>query len=254
MSEKNSHFQHIQGDKDFQKRSNSIFSSLDSLEPQKEEEKEVKRTISKRPHRVPDHVLHPQKWTKYSLEEDGSEKMGRMSSNEINKHAALSFLDELKERRKSGGESETFEKKSADFVKDSAERKFHFSKPGSIDDIEMETEKTSFGNQKDGVHMMPEYVVGKAKLPAKSKKLEPSKLKDSKEKKDVQIEHLLEKDDDEVEEKNAKDEGEGPSDTNTAEESEKGDKNKEVKFARRKRKQEKNIRKHVEVSDDEEKD
>lgn len=254
MSEKNSDFLHIHGDKDFQKRSESVFASLDRLEPQKEEEKELKRTISKRPHKVPDHVLHPQKWTKYSLEEDGSEQMGRMNANDINKHAALSFLDELKERRKSGSGSQS-SKKSADFVKDSdfgkniAESKLHFSKPRSTDNTEMETERISFGSQKDGVHTMPEYVVGKAKLPAKAKKPEPPMPKDDKGTKDVQIEHLLEEEEDEMVDKDTKDSGEGLS--VTIEESEKRDsKKEEVKFAKRKRKQEKNIRKHVKISDD----
>ncbi|XP_031551506.1 protein TSSC4-like [Actinia tenebrosa] len=249
MSEKDSDFLHIQGDIDFQERSKSVFSSLDRLEPKNEEEKELKKAISRRPHKVPDHVLHPDKWKKYSLEEDGSERMGKMNASDINKHAALSFLNELKERKKSEDTSQS-NKETADAVAKELHISFH--KPKSTDNPKTETKRKSVGIQKDGVHMMPEYVVGKAKLPAKSKKLETSMPKD-KGKKDVQIGHLLEKEEEEIVDEDVKGPGEGP--YVAMEDTEKEDsKKEEVRFAKRKRKQEMNIRKHVKVSDDEEKD
>ena len=61
-------------DNSFQERSDFVFAKLDSLVPKaghderEEKDKNMGRKRRTRlPKRVPDHVLSPEKWTKYSL-------------------------------------------------------------------------------------------------------------------------------------------------------------------------------------------
>ncbi|KXJ27777.1 hypothetical protein AC249_AIPGENE9120 [Exaiptasia diaphana] len=153
MAQEKKEFLHIDGDEGFQSRAKSIFESLDNLEPSKESEKsaspDVARGKRRRPNQVPDHVLHPEKWTKYSLEEDGSESLGRLSANEVNRHAALSFLNEMKNRRKN------IEKEA---YLSSDEKHHTFAKPCAKDKDATSTDK-EHATCKQGVNVMPEYVV-----------------------------------------------------------------------------------------------
>lgn len=168
MAQEKKDFLHINGDEGFQSRANSIFESLDNLEPSKESEKSPPRHVSggkrRRPNQVPDHVLHPEKWTKYSLEEDGSESLGRLSANEVNRHAALSFLNDLKNRRK------TTEKESDSSGDQSDNEKHHsFAKPrDKLTDTSSTDRQHAISKQ--GVTVMPEYVVGKTKTETKTSK------------------------------------------------------------------------------------
>lgn len=41
---------------------------------------------------VPDYIKHPQKWVKYDLKNDGTERMAGMSADQQNRAAALEFL------------------------------------------------------------------------------------------------------------------------------------------------------------------
>ncbi|XP_028394017.1 uncharacterized protein LOC114518252 [Dendronephthya gigantea] len=123
-------------DSSFQNRSNSIFERLGSLEQSNENytvrtELEIAgkqqrnqtgtrsrnspRSGSRRlPAGVPQHVLSPEKWTKYSLENDGSENFRGMNEHSLNKHAAHSFLADLKKRKSVGKSRSTIIGDSAD--------------------------------------------------------------------------------------------------------------------------------------------
>eukprot|EP00112_Aurelia_sp_Birch-Aquarium-sp1_P025916 Seg888.25 transcript_id=Seg888.25/GoldUCD/mRNA.D3Y31 product="hypothetical protein" protein_id=Seg888.25/GoldUCD/D3Y31 len=109
------------GNAQFRSRNDAIFGSLTALEQKHEnvtpkddpfseaDVAEKQRRKPRRPAMVPDHVLHPQKYTKYSLEEDGTKSYGhgaddgsRLSSSQgdqLNKRVALDFLKDLKERK-----------------------------------------------------------------------------------------------------------------------------------------------------------
>lgn len=165
MAEKKEDFLRISGDSDFQGRSNSIFGCLDKLEPeQKADDSEIERKphgarLPSRPRRVPDHILHPEKWTKYSLEEDGSDKIPGMSGDALNRHAALSFMDEIRNRK------ENAPKENSESDVEMTE-KHVFSK--SAIKHKMEVDETPPRSQiVEGVNVMAEYVVGRsrAKVP-----------------------------------------------------------------------------------------
>ena len=82
MNEATNEFLRIGGDAEFQGRSSSIFSCLDQLEPTlHQDEVDFKQTRPRAPMQVPDHVLHPNKWTKYSLENEGTDERSGMSGD-----------------------------------------------------------------------------------------------------------------------------------------------------------------------------
>ena len=163
-------------DSSFQSRSSSIFDRLNTLEPSNENscsstENETamkeQRNLNKDrknstnsnsgsrrfPSRVPQHVLSPEKWTKYSLEDDGSKEFRGLNEHSLNKHTAHSFLAALKRRNN----IEEGSKANSETLKDS---KLLFKKPEQKTD-----DPPSFsGVWKDGSYVMPEYVVGAARL------------------------------------------------------------------------------------------
>ena len=56
---------------------------------------QIQNSLSARSHShryVPGYIRHPEKWIKYDLREDGTEKVEGMSADQINKMAALQFL------------------------------------------------------------------------------------------------------------------------------------------------------------------
>lgn len=240
MSQEKKGFMHIDGDEGFQSRSKSVFEGLNTLEPPKEIEnspsREVTRGNRRRPNHVPDHVLHPAKWTKYSLEEDGSEHLGRLNAHEVNKHAALSFLNELKDRRKSVDKDENTAEKDED-MRENFSEKHSFSKPCTTNTESASEENKSLVSQKQGVTVMPEYVVGKTKAQNKRKQLETNNPSSSNQKirSDIQISHLLQ--------------SEQESDSTGQDDGNRGvSESKKVVFT--KRKHSKNIRKHRSDEDD----
>lgn len=165
MTEKKDGFLRIGGDSDFQGRSNSIFGCLDKLEPEQKTKKietESKPLGARAPKRVPDHVLHPEKWTKYSLEEDGTEKnAGMLTGDALNRHAALSFIDEIRKRKENTNKNVEFE---SDVV---MAEKHVFSKSAIKHKMEVD-EIPPKSLLVDGVNIMPEYVIGQS--PAKTPK------------------------------------------------------------------------------------
>ena len=193
MTEKTDGFLQIGGDSDFQGRSHSIFGCLDKLEPeQKTEQSETgwKSRGARAPKRVPDHVLHPEKWTKYSLEEDGTEKnAGMLTGDALNRHAALSFMDEIRKRKENSNKSVELE---ADVV---MAEKHVFSKSAIKHKMEVD-EIPPKSLLVDGVNIMPEYVIGQS--PAKSPKTQsrayPAKKTPHSPGDAVCLEHLKEQD------------------------------------------------------------
>lgn len=165
MTEKKDGFLRIGGDSNFQGRSNSIFGCLDKLEPEQKTKKietESKPLGARAPKRVPDHVLHPEKWTKYSLEEDGTEKnAGMLTGDALNRHVALSFIDEIRKRKENTNKNVEFE---SDVV---MAEKHVFSKSAIKHKIEVD-EIPPKSLLVDGVNIMPEYVIGQS--PAKTPK------------------------------------------------------------------------------------
>ena len=193
MTEKKDGFLRIGGDSDFQGRSNSIFGCLDKLEPEQKTEKsdtESKPLGARAPKRVPDHVLHPEKWTKYSLEEDGTEKIaGTLTGDALNRHAALSFMDEIRKRKENAS-------KSVELESDVAMAEKHvFSKSAIKHKMEVD-EIPPKSLLVDGVNIMPEYVIGQslAKTPKTQSQAHPAKKTVHTPRDTVCLEHLEEQD------------------------------------------------------------
>lgn len=176
MAEKKDEYLRLSGDLDFQGRINSIFGCLDKLEPeQKGETEETKskpldpQAPKKAPKHVPDHVLHPEKWTKYSLEDDGTEKNTGMTGDALNRHVALSFMDEIRKRKESP-EKHTESESDVEMSE-----KHVFSK--SVIKHKMQVDESNSKSQfAEGVNVMPEYVVGEspAKTPKKERSTQPA--------------------------------------------------------------------------------
>lgn len=105
----NDTFVHSSSNVKFNKRNDAIFGGLSGLEEKydKEVPKDdpfaetyAKKGKPRRPHKVPDHVLHPEKWTKYSLEEDGTSAVSTgQTGDALNREIAMNFITELKNRK-----------------------------------------------------------------------------------------------------------------------------------------------------------
>ena len=126
-------FTHSSGDLQFKSRVDAVFASLGDLEKKHEERlptedqfaelvterspcqrlgdessvssargrrEQQSRRQNRRPARVPDHILHPEKWKKYSLEDDGSSSYAS-GGDSLNRQVALSFLNDLRKRKSS---------------------------------------------------------------------------------------------------------------------------------------------------------
>ncbi len=116
MAAEGNSFVHTACDNQFMSRSDAIFSGLANLEKKHEEglskddpfaeiapvHRQARHGRNRRPNRVPDHVLHPQKWTEYSLKEDGSEGYKHLTGDNLNKRVAAEFLQDLAKQRKVG--------------------------------------------------------------------------------------------------------------------------------------------------------
>lgn len=190
MAEKKGDFMHISGDADFHGRSDSIFGCLDKLEPthKSDTDPEQKPSAGNRaPKNVPDHVLHPEKWTKYSLEDDGTDKITGLSGDALNKHVALSFMKEIRKRKEIPTEITESE---SDVV---MSEKHVFSKSVIKHKVEVD-EGTSKSQIVEGVNIMPEYVIGvsPSKTPKKELKPEPDNGKLQSPGKAICLDHLVE--------------------------------------------------------------
>jgi hypothetical protein len=100
----------------------------------------------RRPPRVPDHVVHPKKYTKYSLSDVSRDQM----SDKSNTRAAFDFLGQLKAKDDDDDSDEAAESRS--------DGKISFKKPTQS---KSKDEGGSSNVVKDGVkRVMPECVVG----------------------------------------------------------------------------------------------
>jgi len=103
-------FIHSSSNSKFKERNDAIFGGLSGLEERYDKEVPKddpfaenytrQREKPRRPKKVPDHVLHPEKWTKYSLEEDGTRSVSSGKTGDaLNKEIAMNFIAELRSRR-----------------------------------------------------------------------------------------------------------------------------------------------------------
>ena len=235
MTAKKEDFLRISGDLDFQNRSDSIFGSLDNLEPEQKSETESKPHGPRAPKHVPDHVLHPQKWTKYSLEDDGTDKSTGMSGEALNRHVALSFLDDIRKRKEdltmnSESESDVVMTEKHVFSKSAIKHKME------IDEAPLQSQIV------EGVNIMKEYVVGLS--PAKTTRREYKKLSGDKKLnssgESVSLGHLEER---EV--------GDSDSDISAGVSEPVEEQHEKVKFAKRKVKKRSGLREHKSTAADE---
>ncbi|XP_068750362.1 uncharacterized protein [Montipora capricornis] len=189
MSEETKDFMRITGDDDFQGRSNSVFSCLDQLEPACKSELDSKQTRPRAPMKVPDHVLHPDKWTKYSLEDDGTERSPGMSGDALNRHVALSFMDEMRKRKDNASD---LSESDSDIV---MSEKHTFSK--SVTKHKLLGDQVPVKSQfVEGVNVMAEYTVGKSppKVAKVANKGQADELPSATQANPICLEHLNDKD------------------------------------------------------------
>jgi len=150
------------------------------------------------PKRTPDHVVNPNKYTKYDLSDVSKDQL----SDRSNSRAAFDFLRQLKDRKKeednsnSDQDEQDFETRKVSFKKP-----FNFKKPSTPGSPKAEL--TSSAAVQDGnKRIMPECVVGQKSKPKSivksddsSKTSEKSKIKKSS--KTICLSHLDEEEDDE---------------------------------------------------------
>uniref|UniRef100_A0A6P7FP52 U5 small nuclear ribonucleoprotein TSSC4 n=1 Tax=Diabrotica virgifera virgifera TaxID=50390 RepID=A0A6P7FP52_DIAVI len=126
--------------------------------------------------KIPDFKKNPHKWTRYSLEDVNDEDM----SDRSNTKTALSFLEELKERKISEVPSDDSEKDQPQKIVFKKQRR-HESNPSETKE-DPDSLKATFRSSKV---VMPEYVVGqKLKKDKKKKRVEKGR--------ELKLDHLLE--------------------------------------------------------------
>lgn len=133
---------------------------------------------------VPDYRRNPQKWTKYTLSDVSQDDM----SDQSNTAAAMSFLRELKAKKKSEQMAMDTEVKAITFKKPSSF--IPNSVPTDDQDNKDKYETPSFRSSK---LIMPEYVIGGKKTPKRiTSTSKPSNPKPSL--KEIKLDHLVEDD------------------------------------------------------------
>jgi len=145
------------------------------------------------PRRTPDHVVNPNKYTKYDLSDVSKDQM----SDRSNSRAAFDFLRQMKERKKDETDSDEDKNKNEDLET----KKVSFKKPSTFKKPSNPKESSSTSAVQDGhKRIMPECIVGqKAKLKSNvksddsfSKTSEKPKIKKSS--KTISLSHLDEED------------------------------------------------------------
>lgn len=156
------------------------------------------RSQHRRPGRTPDFVRNPGKWTKYSLADDGTKELKGLTADQVNKHVAFQFLDELKKRKcseqsLSGSDSLQIPQSNPSEVQS---RKVVFKKPIAARDLKEDDSKSKQlvfgegGGVGAGVIRMSEYTVGtkttqKKKLPHRGIIMDEGKGKQSNDRQDA---------------------------------------------------------------------
>ena len=105
---------------------------------------------------TPDHKLHPERWTAYSLEDTD------VSGESANKRAAVDFFRDIRERKAKEARAEKWD---AELYCGKLEFKMPVdkSKDGSVEELKG---KVSYSN----VHRLPEYVIGQGKGKSSTRK------------------------------------------------------------------------------------
>ena len=138
----------------------------------------------RRGQKTPDHIVNPNKYTKYSLSDVSKDMM----SDRSNTRAAFDFLRGLKDRKDQTYGDDPGKRE----LETSLPQKVTFKKPGKTHQ-EQQQPTTSGSVVRDGVkRVMPECVVGGRKRPKENDKLTTDvKMKNKKAKKDlVSLSHL----------------------------------------------------------------
>lgn len=137
------------------------------------------------PRMAPDFQKNPHKWTKYSLEDVHLEDMSERS----NTSAALSFLQEL-EDRKNIEKIEAVEQNSKIIFKKRIKDPQSIISTSKVQTVERQNEKLAFRGSKI---VMPEYVVGQK--PKTIKKNTIAAEKGTEKVKEIKLDHLVEDED-----------------------------------------------------------
>ena len=174
MNREGDEFLHIKGDSNFQQRSSAVFSCLDNLEPDHDTKNESKGERSRRC-RIPDHIVHPERWGKYSLE-DVKEAIGGLSGDALNRHVALSFIDDLKKRKaeKEEDTTNTAQLQNEVFDKEMKE-KIVFSK--DVIKHKMEVDEVASPTAQGSARVISECAVGQTPSTRSSKSKRTAKIK-----------------------------------------------------------------------------
>eukprot|EP00794_Sanderia_malayensis_P016999 gene16999-18711_t len=220
MEKDDTSFTHLNADGQFQSRSDAIFSNLANLEKKHEKEIPVEDPFAENfeggrrgkrvPSRVPEHVLKPDKWKKYSLEEDGTgsshhHHQGRenKSGDSLNEKIATDFLQELSERKRLN--VQVNDKSDVDSKKmDMEEEKIVFHKPSSLkrkrDKVEMDEERghddddENIVGQAGKFFTMKTYEFGQERKEGDKKSKDNATEKKEMPEKELALGHLDEKD------------------------------------------------------------
>lgn len=131
---------------------------------------------------VPDYHRNPHKWIKYSLEDVSQEDM----SDQSNTAAALSFLKEIRERKRQQGMA----------VEDKAPEHITFKQPKNKTKLISQHDAITRPSFRSSKLIMPEYIVGMGKKKDKKKHdkhdhLPPNENITS----EIKLQHLTEEDD-----------------------------------------------------------
>lgn len=162
------------------------------------------RSQHRRLGRTPDFVRNPGKWTKYSLADDGTKELKGLTADQVNKHVAFQFLDELKKRKQQSEQHLSSSDSLQIFQAEPSEvqsQKILYKKPivardskegnskcdGLPESARLKSKQLVFGEGGGagaGVVRMPEYTVGtktsqKKKAPHRGERTDEGKGKHS---------------------------------------------------------------------------
>lgn len=116
------------GQRKARKRHRSHESPLDPTARERNQPRPLRSPRRATPSQAPGYLTHPEQWTRYSLGEDGTEDLRGLSDEQVNRHAAFQFLDEVQKRKTSehvtGGDDDP-----AIHIESGASTKIEFRKP-----------------------------------------------------------------------------------------------------------------------------
>ena len=144
------------------------------------------------PPKVPDHVINPNKYTKYDLSDVSKDQL----SDRSNTRAAFDFLRNLKDKKSDAEEDNIADRKAhQEMVQDG---KISFKKPMKKRNEEMAGASSSANVVHDGVkRVMPECVVGQKKPKSSDdNSIKKSKISTKNKQKSISLSHLDDEEED----------------------------------------------------------